>query len=526
MFNWLISSKKKDYDSETCISKSYEKEEETVNYFTIPGPPDTNLELAEKIKKQNYNYLYRDNLNSDIVEEYHRRQRTNNFIDIDKKLHNLLMSIVFMELEQKNNRITMPKYLKLEIQKEYDYRKIVKDDKNLHKILMKMVCNEIISMNDNINVTYFEWSSEESESENISGESDQEESDQEESEIISGESESDQEESESEEYISKEYVSRMKRLRQELPVIDWEKKIKEWDINFPEKFEFTDNPVFNTDIEMGFPAMEEIVVDNGLDQVEKFRLTEEDMYNISKEIGNSWEKLDDFPNYEDFQILDFPVKETETINKTKMKTIKEHPEGYLELFVGPMYSGKSSKVLFKLTSMADQRFNCLYINSIKDERETESQDDFVTTHNSSYSRTSPKINCVKVSSLKEVSVSDYDYIGIDELQFFNDEDTVKCINDWVSVYGKHVLIASLDGDCYRRRFGKVLELIPNADEVTKLTAYCDLCRDNYGVVKKAPFTARMTSDTSAELVGGRNLYKAMCRSCHEFHLNITAINEC
>ena len=315
----------------------------------------------------------------------------------------------------------------------------------------------------------------------------------------------------------------MKRLRQELPVINWEKKIKEWDINFPGKF---DNPVFNTDIEMGFPAMEEIVVDNGLEQVEKFRLTEEDMYNISKEIGNSWEKLDDFPNYEDFEILDFPVKETETINKTKMKTIKEHPEGYLELFVGPMYSGKSSKVLFKLTSMADQRFNCLYINSIKDERETESQDDFVTTHNSSYSRSSPKINCVKVSSLKEVSVSDYDYIGIDELQFFNDEDTVKCINDWVSVYGKHVLIASLDGDCYRRRFGKVLELIPNADEVTKLTAYCDLCRDNYGVVKKAPFTARMTSDTSAELVGGRNLYKAMCRSCHEFHLNITAINEC
>ena len=67
----------------------------------------------------------------------------------------------------------------------------------------------------------------------------------------------------------------------------------------------------------------------------------------------------------------------------------------------------------------------------------------------------------------------------------------------------------------------MLDLIPHANEVTKLTAYCDICRDNYKKLNRAPFTARMTSDKSVELVGGADLYKAMCRSCHDFHLDVT-----
>ena len=535
MFNWLISSKKNKNSSDDKQGEQLE------NHFFAPNPPEADWELAVKIKKQKYNYLLcRDDLKPEIIEEYYRRQRKNNIVDIDKKLHNLLMSVVFMEMEQRNNRQTIPSQLKFEIIKEYNRREIIRDDKSLHKILLRMVNNEIISSNDNINVKYFEWSSEESDSEHLESDSEHLDNNSEHEIEQHVNSEDEVESDTSEEFISKEYARRMKRLREELPIIDWEKKVKEWgnmESEFPEEFDFQNNALYNTDIEMGFAPMEEVVVDNGIVQVEKFKLTEEDMQRISDEIGNSWDKLDEYTfsfdkpqekqeplNIELDDNFDFTVKETDTNNK--MKVNKEHPEGYLELFIGPMYSGKSSKVLFKLSSMADQRFNCLYINSNKDERETEAQDDFVTTHNSAYSRSSPKIKCVKVSSLKEVSVSDYDYIGIDELQFFNDDDTVNCINDWVSVYGKHVLIASLDADCYRRRFGNVLDLVPNADEVTKLTAYCDLCRDNYGVVKKAPFTARMTSDKSAELVGGRNLYKAMCRSCHDYHLNITAIDDC
>jgi len=213
-------------------------------------------------------------------------------------------------------------------------------------------------------------------------------------------------------------------------------------------------------------------------------------------------------------------KTKEREKEAEMKARREHPEGYLDITLGSMFSGKSTWQTLKLTRMADQRFKCLYINNAKDVRKTESFDDCVTTHNSTYSSLSSKIDRVKVKRLCEVDVSDYDYIAIDEFQFFDSDDTVEIVLSWVQK-GKYILVASLDGDCYRRKFGKVLELIPDANEVRKITAYCDICRDTFGELKQAPFTARMTNDTTAELVGGRDMYKAMCRSCHNFHLGIT-----
>lgn len=200
----------------------------------------------------------------------------------------------------------------------------------------------------------------------------------------------------------------------------------------------------------------------------------------------------------------------------------KYKEGYLDIVMGPMFSGKSTSQLLKLSGMADQRFKCLYINSIKDVRNTESKDNYVTTHNSSYSKLSAKIHCLKISDLSDAKVAEYDYIAVDELQFFDNNNTVPTLLEWIK-QGKYVLVASLDADCYRRKFGRVFDLIPYADKVQKITAYCDICRDTYGQLKAAPFTARMTTDKMAELVGGHDMYKAMCRKCHDFHLGITTI---
>ena len=325
---------------------------------------------------------------------------------------------------------------------------------------------------------------------------------------------------------------------QTIEVLNWDEKLFEWGI-VDNIVNFQDNMLFQEyDVEMGEYELQEIVIHSGL--------TEKDMQKISSEITwgedkrdeqneekkdeeKSEEKKKDEKKSEEMNRIDiecdFSSLETfETDLENNQQNQKEPEmkrEGFLELVVGPMFSGKSSKVLFKLSSMADQRFRCLYINSVKDVRKTEAQDSIVTTHNSSYSKMSPKITCIKAKNLNDVQINDFDYIAIDELQFFDSDDTVPTILHWISAYGKYVLVASLDGDCYRRKFGRVLDLIPHADVVTKMTAYCDMCRDNYGRLKAAPFTARMTSDKTAELVGGTDLYKAMCRECHDYHLDIT-----
>ena len=57
----------------------------------------------------------------------------------------------------------------------------------------------------------------------------------------------------------------------------------------------------------------------------------------------------------------------------------------------------------------------------------------------------------------------------------------------------------------RRSFGSVLDIIPLADSVTKLTSRCELCG------KRAFFTLRKTEEAQTELIGGADVYMPVCR---------------
>lgn len=51
----------------------------------------------------------------------------------------------------------------------------------------------------------------------------------------------------------------------------------------------------------------------------------------------------------------------------------------------------------------------------------------------------------------------------------------------------------------------MLDVIPLADSVTKLTARCELCG------KKAFFTLRKTEEKQTELIAGSDVYMPVCR---------------
>ena len=73
--------------------------------------------------------------------------------------------------------------------------------------------------------------------------------------------------------------------------------------------------------------------------------------------------------------------------------------------------------------------------------------------------------------------------------------------------GKVVVVAALDGTFLRQPFGSILELVPIAEEVTKLTAVCMQC---FG---PGAFSKRLGSETEVELIGGADKYIAVCRQC-------------
>jgi thymidine kinase len=73
---------------------------------------------------------------------------------------------------------------------------------------------------------------------------------------------------------------------------------------------------------------------------------------------------------------------------------------------------------------------------------------------------------------------------------------------------KDVIIAGLDGDSFQNKFGELLDCIPIACEVTKLSALCMRCKDG----TPGPFTKRIVKNQELELIGGSDMYIATCRN--------------
>lgn len=178
----------------------------------------------------------------------------------------------------------------------------------------------------------------------------------------------------------------------------------------------------------------------------------------------------------------------------------------IELIIGPMYSGKSTELIRRLTLLNDLGLNVLYINSHLDNR----SENAFSTHNKTI-QTLP-FESVKTEHLENYPITKYDVIGIDEAQFF--KGIVGIVLEWVEKHHKIVVVAGLNGDYKREKFGSILDLVPYCDKLTKLSSYCMNCRKNKHEIKEAHFTQRITKSEEKILIGGKDLYQPVCRSCY------------
>ena len=103
------------------------------------------------------------------------------------------------------------------------------------------------------------------------------------------------------------------------------------------------------------------------------------------------------------------------------------------------------------------------------------------------------------------TIRNVDSIFIDEGQFFTDLYT--SVLSFVDVFKKHVVVSGLDGDATRNVFGDLIKLIPICDTVDKLRAYCNKCNNG----TPAPFTKKITNDSSLIDIGGSDKYIPVCR---------------
>lgn len=173
----------------------------------------------------------------------------------------------------------------------------------------------------------------------------------------------------------------------------------------------------------------------------------------------------------------------------------------LHVILGPMFSGKTSKLLEIYEQCVLSNISVLVINHSSDLRYS---DTMLSTHNKKM------IPCRFVERLEHIldySVTE-DVILINEGQFF--DDLYIWVKKMVEHSNKKVYVCGLDGDSNRKRFGQMLDLIPISDKVTKLRSLCSICRNG----TKAPFTLRTMNSEEQILIGSDDCYKPVCRSCY------------
>lgn len=178
----------------------------------------------------------------------------------------------------------------------------------------------------------------------------------------------------------------------------------------------------------------------------------------------------------------------------------------LEIILGPMFSGKSSRILSIVSRYSALNVPIVVIKHSADNRYSANE---LATHDGR------RYPCVSVAHLGDVDIRMAEVVIIEEAQFF--QGLLPFVHHAVDRLNKNVILVGLDGDSNRRPFGEILECIPLADKVEKLTALCHVCADGTPGI----FTHRTGNYDRQMMVGGQDVYKAVCRYCY---LDLSASN--
>jgi thymidine kinase len=183
---------------------------------------------------------------------------------------------------------------------------------------------------------------------------------------------------------------------------------------------------------------------------------------------------------------------------------KDH--GWVEVIVGPMYSGKSEELIRRIrrTKIAKQK-----LQVFKPEIDNRYSKEDVVSHCGTKEDAIPVKGSTQILELLD---ADTQVVAIDEIQFF-DKGIIDVITT-LADNNKRVICAGLDMDFRGVPFGPIPGLLAIAEFVDKIQAICVVCGN------PATRTQRLINGKPAKyedpivLIGALESYEARCRKCH------------
>jgi len=173
--------------------------------------------------------------------------------------------------------------------------------------------------------------------------------------------------------------------------------------------------------------------------------------------------------------------------------------GWIEVIVGPMFSGKTEELIKRLRRAMYARQT---VRVFKPQLDNRFSDGEIVSRNQMKLESTIIANPADILEL----AADVDVVGIDEVQFF--APGIVQVADRLANSGKRVIVAGLDLDFAAQPFTQVSELLAIGEYITKTLAICVVCGN------PASRSQRLLAGGAERIVVGDVLaYEARCRKC-------------
>ncbi len=182
--------------------------------------------------------------------------------------------------------------------------------------------------------------------------------------------------------------------------------------------------------------------------------------------------------------------------------IHNSSDGYIEIIIGPMFSGKSEELIRRTKLLSFAKIKLQVFKPRVDNRWSDSE--IVSRAGSTLEATTVKDSQEIISLLDD----DTKAVIIDEAQFF-DNGIIDLVQNLANK-GIRVIVGGLDTDYKDEPFGPIPQLLSKAEQVIKLTGICMKC-GNWGTK-----TQRISKSKDIILVGDTDSYEVRCRKCHDY----------
>lgn len=176
-------------------------------------------------------------------------------------------------------------------------------------------------------------------------------------------------------------------------------------------------------------------------------------------------------------------------------------DGFIEVICGPMFAGKTAELIHRLDKIKYAKQKALIFKPIIDTRDT---NNIFSRHykKADFNVEAPIITIKNSEEILTHTDEIHKVIIIDEAQFFDEKIVDVCLT--LVQQKKHLIIAGLDKNFRVEPFGPMPKLLAIADQITKLTAACNVCGNH------ASLTQRITKSDNEILIGDNDYYEARC----------------